>query len=86
MFSSLVKFALTRVFYFSSDSSRASIESTESNDSFGSMKEFLVAVAKHVASGPLSAIPKVVPEATYDHLVQMVIIGESVDNGGEHGR
>jgi hypothetical protein len=31
-------------------SSRASIESTGSNESMGSMKEFLVAVAKHVAT------------------------------------
>jgi hypothetical protein len=37
-----------RLLYFSS--SRASIESTGSNESIGSMKEFLVAVAKHVAT------------------------------------
>jgi hypothetical protein len=48
LFSSLVKFTLTHIFFVSS--TRASIESIGSNDSIGSMKEFLVAVAKHVAT------------------------------------
>ena len=43
------KFNHDRFIHFSS-CSRASIESTGSNESMGSMKEFLVAVAKHVAT------------------------------------
>ena len=46
-------------------SSRASIESTGSNESMGSMKEFLVAVAKHVATPA-----KVVGKGIANHMVK----------------
>ena len=49
----------------STSPSRASIESTGSNESMGSMKEFLVAVAKHVATPA-----KVVGKGIASHMVK----------------